>query len=125
MSDQVFQGWAFPAGTAIFVNQYGIHRNKKIWGDPENFRPERFLSADGKTFKKHEALIPFSTGRRQCAGETLARDSIYLYLTNIYQRFEIHFDPLSGSAANPGFKPAPGIILMPQPFKVIVKDRQV
>jgi len=75
--------------------------------------------------EKREALIPFSTGKRKCAGETLARDSIYLYLTNIYQRFQIHFDPHSGSMANPGLKPGPGIILKPQLFKVVVKDRRV
>jgi len=27
---------------------YSVHYNPEIWGDPENFRPERFLSKDGK-----------------------------------------------------------------------------
>ena len=29
------------------VSLYGLHRNVPHWGDPENFRPERFL-LDGK-----------------------------------------------------------------------------
>jgi len=122
LSDRVFHGWSIPAGTALWVNQYGIHKSKKIWGDPEEFRPERFLSPDGKTFQKHEALIPFSTGRRQCAGETLARDSLFLYLTNIFQRFEVCFDP-EDPKANPGFAPKPGIILMAQPYKLLFRER--
>lgn len=34
----------------------------EIWGDPENFRPERFISKDG-TFKKDEHLMPFGYGK--------------------------------------------------------------
>ena len=29
------------------VSLYGLHRNLQHWGDPDNFRPERFL-LDGK-----------------------------------------------------------------------------
>jgi hypothetical protein len=48
-----------------------IHYDPKIWGDPETFRPERFLSPDGKSFKKHEALLAFSVGNRQCLGNSV------------------------------------------------------
>ncbi|XP_021962197.2 cytochrome P450 2J6 [Folsomia candida] len=120
--DVVYKGYAFPKGTGIMANQHGIHHSTKIWGDPKNFRPERFLSPDGKTFKKHEAIIPFSIGRRQCAGETLARDTLFLYTTNICQRFEIKFDP-NDAKANPGLSPKMGILLTPEPYKVIFKDR--
>ncbi len=33
-------------------------------GDPENFRPERFLSKDGKSIIKAGPVIPFSIGKR-------------------------------------------------------------
>jgi hypothetical protein len=33
-----------------------------IWGDPENFRPERFIAPDGSLIRKEE-LIPFGIGR--------------------------------------------------------------
>jgi len=33
----------------------------KHWGDPQNFRPERFIGIDGK-FRKDERLVLFGTG---------------------------------------------------------------
>lgn len=123
MADREFKGYAIPKDTSLLANLYHIHFNPKIWGDPENFRPERFLSPDGKTFKKHEALLPFLVGKRQCAGETLARDTLFLYTTNIFHRFQVKFDPKDGNA-NPGIKPRPGFMLNPMAYKVVFKDRQ-
>jgi cytochrome P450 len=34
----------------------------KIWGDPENFRPERFLDESGSLLKQN-ALVPFGLGK--------------------------------------------------------------
>ena len=44
------------------INLYSMHMSKELWGDPENFRPERFLDAEGK-FKKSEYLQPFGMGK--------------------------------------------------------------
>ncbi|XP_035712902.1 cytochrome P450 2J5-like [Folsomia candida] len=63
MKDQEYKGYLIPKDTVITANVHYIHFDPKVWTDPENFRPDRFLSPDGKTFKKHDALIPFSTGR--------------------------------------------------------------
>ena len=68
MQDTTFHGYDIKKGTWIVANHHSIHFNKETWGDPENFRPERFLSADEKTVQKRDALIAFSVGRRQCLG---------------------------------------------------------
>jgi methyl farnesoate epoxidase/farnesoate epoxidase len=36
-------------------------QDTEMWNDPENFRPERHLDADGKLFR-NEAFIPFGIG---------------------------------------------------------------
>jgi len=106
------------------ANNHYIHYNQKIWGDPQNFRPERFLSPDGKVFKKHEALLAFSVGRRQCLGETLARDTLFLFITNIFQRFTmIHEDPNKVAKDLTGVKKADTILPSPAPYKLILADR--
>src|SRR5437868_4098343 len=86
MEDVEFHGYSIPKGTIVMPNQFYVHHDPKVWGDPMNFRPERFLTSEG-TFKKHEALIPFSIGRRQCLGEALARDSLFLFATNLFQKY--------------------------------------
>ncbi|XP_035714572.1 methyl farnesoate epoxidase [Folsomia candida] len=120
MRDQEFHGYLIPKDTIITANVFHIHFDPKIWGDPDNFRPERFLSPDGKTFKKHEALLPFSIGRRQCLGETLARDSLFLFATNVVQRFNLEFD---NNGPDHGFESKLSFILTPKPFNLIFKDR--
>ncbi|XP_021967099.1 farnesoate epoxidase [Folsomia candida] len=120
LKDQEYHGYFIPKDTVITANVFHIHSDPKVWGDPENFRPTRFLSPDGKTFQRHEALIPFSTGRRQCLGESLARDNLFLFATNILQRFEIVFDK---NGPDHGFEPQLNFLLMPKPFNVIFKDR--
>jgi cytochrome P450 len=118
--DAIFEGYTIPKGTHVVANSYYVHQDPKIWGDPENFRPERFISADGKIQKK-ECLLAFSTGKRVCIGETLARDELFLFLTSMYQRFEIKADP---NRPMPSMKPTPFFdVLVPEEFFITLKDR--
>jgi Cytochrome P450 len=43
------------------VNIRSVLMDSSHWGDPETFRPERFIDDDGN-FKKDEHLILFGTG---------------------------------------------------------------
>ncbi|CAG7828731.1 unnamed protein product, partial [Allacma fusca] len=60
--DGTFAGYDIPKGTWILPNIYAIHHDAKLWGDPGNFRPERFLSTDEKTVIKNDNVLPFSLG---------------------------------------------------------------
>jgi cytochrome P450 len=120
MADVEFHGYRIPMDTTIIPNLYSVHWNKETWIDPENFRPERFLSADGKTILKNDSLIPFAVGKRQCIGETLARDELFLYLTSIFQKFVIKPDPANPT---PSLEPNTGFVLTAPPYSVVMKDR--
>ncbi|CAL8092455.1 unnamed protein product [Orchesella dallaii] len=120
MSDREFHGYHIPKGAIIQPNLYYIHFDPKIWGDPENFRPERFLSADGTKFKKNENMQAFQVGRRQCVGETLARDTLFLYITNIFQQFSTELD---ASSKDHDLKVEVGFVRAPTQYTVIMKDR--
>jgi len=120
MEDVQFHGYTFPKGTLILPNIYAVHFDSKIWGDPEIFRPERFLSQDGLTLKKNDNLIPFGTGKRTCLGFNLALDQIFLLMTCVLQRFDI-----SGESRKPKPTRVPKYgqaTLGSQPYSVVMKD---
>jgi cytochrome P450 family 1 subfamily A polypeptide 1/cytochrome P450 family 1 subfamily D len=61
--DVNFQGFFIPKDTLIIPNLYCAMKDEKVWGDPNSFRPERFLSPDETKVVRHEAFMPFSTGK--------------------------------------------------------------
>nr|WNT44085.1 CYP82C153 [Corydalis yanhusuo] len=79
------------AGTRLIVNLWKIHRDPRVWSDPNEFKPERFLTiphvdmdVKGQTFD----LIPFGSGRRSCPGASFALRVVHLTLAHLLQGFE-------------------------------------
>lgn len=58
-----FFGYDVPKDTVIISNLHNCHNNRHYWTDPENFRPERFLTHD-QSQVKYDSFMPFSTGKR-------------------------------------------------------------
>ncbi|XP_076440232.1 cytochrome P450 2U1-like [Babylonia areolata] len=112
--DVNFRGFVIPKDAVIIPYLSCVLEDPEIWGDPENFRPERFIGPDGKLTKREE-FIPFSTGRRMCLGESLARMELFLYLATLIQHFrflpaeEGQLPPLEGVF---------GLTQPPQPYKI-------
>lgn len=51
----------------------GLHRHAGSWGDPNVFRPERFLSnKPAPEGANKDAFVAFSKGTRSCIGQELA-----------------------------------------------------
>ncbi|KAK6188515.1 hypothetical protein SNE40_004675 [Patella caerulea] len=92
--DTVVKGYLIPEGTLVFANLYACHLDSRYWKEPLKFKPERFLDGSGKVSKPPATFMPFSTGPRMCPGEPLARMELFLFFTNILQRFTLS---LSGS----------------------------
>lgn len=55
------QGHRIPANTVVLNNLYSVHMDPDYWGDPETFRPERFINPDG-SLRREERLITFGKG---------------------------------------------------------------
>ncbi|PIO65776.1 hypothetical protein TELCIR_12535 [Teladorsagia circumcincta] len=64
-----------------------ISKELKIFPNPYNFEPRRHLAEDG-TFVRIEEVIPFSMGKRQCLGESIARMELFLFLANLFNKFK-------------------------------------
>lgn len=47
---------------------YAFHSDPRLWGDPEKFRPERFLDDNGKLCLKKDITLPFGAGELNSYG---------------------------------------------------------
>ena len=95
----------------------------KYWKEPVEFHPERFLEmvdVDTKLVKK-EMFVPYGMGRRICMGESLAKDTLFLFFTNLVKSLKF---------TNPASHPAPdpanyteGFTIIPKPYYVSIECR--
>ncbi|KAH6776491.1 hypothetical protein C2S52_014052 [Perilla frutescens var. hirtella] len=89
--DCVVAGYHIPAGTRLFVNTWKIQRDSRVWIDPLEFRPERFLTSHMEVDVQglHFELLPFGGGRRVCPAIPFALHAAELVLATFLQRFSI------------------------------------
>ncbi|CAB3239009.1 unnamed protein product [Arctia plantaginis] len=61
MTDTKLGGYNIPENTMVNPNLTMLHMDEELWGDPQNFRPERFLK-NGQLDLASDKSLPFGAG---------------------------------------------------------------
>ncbi|KAI8787786.1 cytochrome P450 2U1 [Biomphalaria glabrata] len=119
--DVTLRGYTIPKGAYVMPCLDSVLYDEKIWGqDVMSFRPERFIGHEGQLLTPEE-FIPFGTGRRICFGKNMANVSMYLYVSNMIQKFE--FQPVDPFHL-PSTKYNMGLSVHPDHYQVKVVPRR-
>ncbi|KAM3876144.1 cytochrome P450 2J2-like [Diretmus argenteus] len=116
--DTVLGEYTIPKGTMILATLHSVLHDESMWETPHSFNPQHFLDQDGK-FRKREAFIPFSAGKRICLGEQLARMELFLFFTCLLQRFS--FSAPTGEKPSLEFRL--GTTHCPKPYRLCATPR--
>ncbi|XP_072406295.1 cytochrome P450 2K1-like [Chiloscyllium punctatum] len=117
--DTHVKGHFIPKGTYVITVLTSVLHDKTQWKTPKEFNPAHFLDADGN-FVKRDAFMPFSAGRRVCAGEALAKVELFLFFTTLLQKF--HFQAPPG-VTDLDTSPRIGLVSNPKPHRVCAVSR--
>uniref|UniRef100_H3BY93 Cytochrome P450, family 2, subfamily AD, polypeptide 2 n=1 Tax=Tetraodon nigroviridis TaxID=99883 RepID=H3BY93_TETNG len=116
--DTTLGEYFIPKGSAITTLLSSVLFDKDEWETPDVFNPNHFLDSEGR-FRKRDAFLPFSAGKRVCIGEQLAKFELFLFFTSILQRFKL--SPVPGQM--PSMEGVLGFTYSPQSFRLIAVPR--
>jgi cytochrome P450 len=130
MKDDVYNGHFIPAGTTCIPNQWGMSHDEALYPDPMTFKPERFLSPEGKFLTHAEGgprdpnTIAFGWGRRICPGRFLAENSLWLHVATTLACFDVRraIDEAGKEIVPPRIFTS-GMAARPLPFKCQITPR--
>ncbi|CAD5213159.1 unnamed protein product [Bursaphelenchus okinawaensis] len=117
--DVNIDGYHFEKGTMVLPQVSILLNDPEHFAEPEHFKPERFLD-ENQNLRRYDAFMPFSIGKRQCLGESLARMELFLVFANLLRNFE--FEKCPGEEA-PSKRRILGLTVSPPKFKCKVRRR--
>ncbi|WP_298291997.1 cytochrome P450 [uncultured Litoreibacter sp.] len=85
-------------GAQIVVSPWHLHRQERLWDNPDGFDPTRWGTENGKTCQR-DAYIPFSSGARVCPGAGFAMFEGPLILSMLLRAYR--FDLVEGKVPVP------------------------
>ncbi|KAG1159852.1 hypothetical protein G6F37_004516 [Rhizopus arrhizus] len=130
--DVTAQGYFVPKGSMLFSSMWAMHQNKAFYGDPDRFRPERYMDGLKKISAAANARIEerdhfgFGWGRRICPGIHLSEVQFFNFYVRFFSKFTVVPDLDSEGNLMPvdlNHIVEEGIVLKPMPHKIRILPR--
>lgn len=101
-----------PAGSVVLTSQWAVQRLERFFPAPNEFRPERWESAETASLPRF-AYFPFGGGPRVCIGQNFALLETTLVLAAIARRFRLETVgvPRLQPWATMTLRPPPGVVM--------------
>nr|CAD7415041.1 unnamed protein product [Timema cristinae] len=81
--------YTIPKGCDLLFNICSLHRNPKIYPNPDEFDPENF-SPERSKGRHPYSFLPFSGGLRKCVGYKYAMFQMKIVLATVLRHFTVH-----------------------------------
>ena len=91
-----------PSGTRVVPSIYLTNRNPRVYDEPAQFRPERFLDKAGGRDINPYAWIPFGGGIRRCIGASFATLEMKVMLRTVLSELAPSLPPRTRRALRGG-----------------------
>ncbi|KAF1919515.1 cytochrome P450 [Ampelomyces quisqualis] len=117
VKDVVYENKLIPAGSTIYLNAWACNMDPQVWADPNDFRPERWLTSPDAP------LFTYGLGYRMCAGSLLANRELYLVFLRTLASFEIVADSEVDTHPVKGSADPTSLVTMCRPYRVLFKPR--
>ncbi|KAI0743064.1 cytochrome P450 [Daedaleopsis nitida] len=125
-ADDVYNGYHLPSGSIVVGNAWAILHDEKVFYDPEEFIPERWLNEDGSPRQdmRDAELAAFGFGRRICPGRHLAIGSIWIGIASTLSMFNLNKAvDKHGNVVEPSGEYISGLVTYPRSFECVFKPR--
>ncbi|RXW22001.1 hypothetical protein EST38_g3848 [Candolleomyces aberdarensis] len=92
-ADDEYKGYRLPAGAIVLANGWAMLHDEKIYANPFEFDPDRFIDPETGKIDYSRARDPehacFGFGRRICPGRFMAFESLWLGIASLIATFDI------------------------------------
>ncbi|CAK7347637.1 unnamed protein product [Dovyalis caffra] len=97
--DCTIDGYDVQKGTRLLANIWKIQYDPRVWPNPNEFEPQRFLThKDVDVRGQNFEYLPFGSGRSMCPGVSFALQVMELTLATLIHRFD--FETPTGEPIN-------------------------
>ena len=93
-------------GDHVYICPYLLHRDPKLWSNPDDFLPSRFTT---NSVKEGPYYLPFGLGRHYCVGAGFATMLGTTLISKVLQNIDIHISTQASNDPGGGFLLGPAL----------------